>query len=161
MASDTVALRKQVQDLKEAAEVRRRLEDALRGAETLLRATIEEAAVGILRLGPAGEFLLINRAFLDHLRYASRQEFQATGLRPQVFADDREMVRVLEEARRGQDRIAANLRQADGAVVVAALLARPSGRDATGVTLVLSEISREPSLRVHSPADAAADTGRA
>ena len=87
VSTEIIALRKQVADLKESALERRRVEDALREAELLHRATLDEAPVPILRVGPGGQVLYANPAFLQLLGYQSRHEFKTVGELRGVFVD--------------------------------------------------------------------------
>lgn len=145
---EVVALRKQVNDLKEAALERRRVEDAVRAAGALCRRAIDEAPVGLVVLDADGEIRLVNAWLLRQLGYASRQDLQAGG-------GIREWRPVLEEIR-GRPGIAvpAVLRRADGTAAHVRLRAgRNSSPDA--VTIVV-----EPELRELSVARApVADDG--
>jgi PAS domain-containing protein len=136
---EVVALRKQVNDLKEAALARRRVEDAVRAAEALCRRALDEAPVGLVVLDAEGELLLVNAWLLRHLGFASRQELHVAG----GIGDWR---RVLEEIR-GRPGIAvpAVLRRADGTAAHLRLRAgRNSGPDA--VTIVVEPELRELSV---------------
>ena len=74
---EVVALRKQVADLKEAAMVRRRIEDALRDSEALLRKGFDEAPVALGVIGSRGRLLLATPALVRRLGYRSAQELRA------------------------------------------------------------------------------------
>jgi PAS domain-containing protein len=79
--------RKQVQDLKEAALARRRVEDAVRAAEGLCRLALDQAPVGLLVLDPDGEVRLVNAWLLHELGYVSRQDLQGgAGIRESMQA---------------------------------------------------------------------------
>lgn len=67
-------LRKQVADLKQAAAERRRLEDALRREEGLLRELIDRAPVRLCLLAPSGAPLLASSSFARMLGYSSPGE---------------------------------------------------------------------------------------
>jgi PAS domain-containing protein len=125
---EVVALRKQVQDLKEAALARRRVEDAVRAAEALCRRAIDEAEVGLVVLDADGELRLVNAWLLRTLGYASRQDLQAGG-------ENRAWRQVLEEIRsRPGTSVPAELRRADGTTVRLWLRAgRNSGPDTVAV----------------------------
>ncbi|MEP7324462.1 MAG: PAS domain-containing protein [Gemmatimonadota bacterium] len=70
------ALKKQVADLKDAAAVRRRVEDALRASEELARATLESCPVPLWRLDENEKLLMANEALARLLGYESRYEVQ-------------------------------------------------------------------------------------
>jgi PAS domain S-box-containing protein len=97
-SSEIISLRKQVADLKESATARRRVEDALRDAEMLHRASLDECPAGILRLDPRGRVLYLNSAFIRALGYESRQDFKTIGELRGVFADSEEVRRLIERA---------------------------------------------------------------
>ena len=136
---EAVALRKQVQDLKEAALTRRRVEDALRAAEGLCRLALDQAPVGLLVLDPDGEVRLANAWLLHELGYGSRQDLQGG-------AGIRESLQAIAEARiRPGIAVPAAFRRVDGTTVRLWLRAgRTSGPD--GVTLVVEADHSERSL---------------
>lgn len=74
LINELEGLRKQVTDLKQAAAERRRLEDALRREEELLRALVETAPVRLCLVTPQGEPLIANHAFAKMLGYGSPGE---------------------------------------------------------------------------------------
>jgi len=127
---EAVALRKQVQDLKEAALARRRVEDALRAAEGLCRLALDQAPVGLLVLDLDGEVRLVNTWLLHELGYVSRQDLQGG-------AGIRESLQAIAEARiRPGIAVPAPFRRVDGTSVRLWLRAgRTVGPD--GVTLVV------------------------
>jgi PAS domain-containing protein len=61
---EIAGLRKQVVDLKEAMTARRRVEDALRDAELLLRSLTDAAPVGLCLFRHDGTLLTANRPFV-------------------------------------------------------------------------------------------------
>lgn len=111
------ALRKQVADLKDAAAVRRRLETALRDAEELARATLEQCPIPLWRLDESGKLLLANEALARLLGYASRHELQELVPVLGLFANG-EQLRCIREFTAGQQgvEIIAALRRKDGEV---------------------------------------------
>lgn len=140
---EAIALRKQVQDLKEAALSRRRVEDAVRAAEALCRLAIDQAPVGLLVVDPGGEVRLANAWLLQLLGYASRHDLQEG-------AGIGELSQFINEARiRPGLAIPALLRRADGATMRLWLRAgRSSGPD--GITIVV-EADRDGSSRAAPP----------
>jgi PAS domain S-box-containing protein len=90
---EIAGLRKQVVDLKEAMTARRRVEDALRGAESLLRSLADGAPVGLCLFNRDGTLLTTNRPFARLLGYESPAELQAVGGVLGVFASPEEQSR--------------------------------------------------------------------
>jgi PAS domain-containing protein len=90
---EIAGLRKQVVDLKEAMTERRRVEDALRGAESLLRSLTDGAPVGLCLFRRDGTLLTTNRPFARLLGYDSPAELQAVGGVLGVFATPEEQSR--------------------------------------------------------------------
>jgi PAS domain-containing protein len=88
-------LRKQVADLKEAMTARRRVEDALRGAEALLRSLTDGAPVGLSLFRLDGTLITANRPFAGMLGYESPAELVAVGGVLGVFATPEEQSRAL------------------------------------------------------------------
>lgn len=74
LLSEVVGLRKQVADLKEAAVVRWRAEEAVRRSEQQYRLLVERAPGGLCRLNPEGEFEQVNTKFAELLGYETRTE---------------------------------------------------------------------------------------
>jgi PAS domain S-box-containing protein len=95
---EVTGLRKQVADLKEAMTVRRRVEDALRDSEELLRSLVDGAPIGLALFSSDGALLAANRPFATVLGYDSTAELQRLGGVLGVFDDSREQARVLEAA---------------------------------------------------------------
>jgi PAS domain S-box-containing protein len=83
---EITGLRKQVQDLKDAMTARRRVEDALRTTESMLRALSDGAPVGLGLFRSDGTLLTANRPFARMLGYDSPAELQAIGAVCGVFA---------------------------------------------------------------------------
>jgi PAS domain-containing protein len=92
---EITGLRKQVVDLKDAMTARRRVEDALRSAETLLRAMSDGAPVGLGLFRDDGTLLTANRPFALMLGYDSPAELQALSTVCGVFASLEDQCRAL------------------------------------------------------------------
>ena len=90
---EITGLRKQVVDLKQEMTARRRVEDALRGAESLLRTLADGAPVGLCLFRRDGTLLTTNRPFARLLGYESPAELQAVGGVLGVFASPEEQSR--------------------------------------------------------------------
>ncbi|MGH8806597.1 MAG: EAL domain-containing protein [Noviherbaspirillum sp.] len=69
---------------------RKRIEQVLRDSEQVLRATFEQAAVGITHVGPDGFFLRVNRKFADMLGMSEEEIYQTT-IMDVAYAEDREI----------------------------------------------------------------------
>ena len=93
---EIAGLRKQVVDLKEAMTGRRRVEDALRGAQGLLRALTDGAPVGLCLFRRDGALLTANRLFARLLGYDSPAELQAVGGVLGFFATPEDQSRTLD-----------------------------------------------------------------
>ncbi len=98
---EVTGLRKQIVDLKEAMVARRRVEDALRAAEGLLRSLTDGAPVGLCLFRRDGTPLTANGPFARMLGYDSPAELQRVGGVLGVFATPEEQARVLGCARAG------------------------------------------------------------
>lgn len=96
---EIAGLRKQVVDLKEAMTARRRVEDALRGAQALLRTLTDDAPVGLCLFRHDGTLLTANRPFARLLGYDSPAELQAVGGVLGFFATPEEQSRALDRTR--------------------------------------------------------------
>jgi PAS domain-containing protein len=92
---EVTGLRKQVLDLKDAMVARRRVEDALRAAEAMLRSLTDGAPVGLCLFGRDGTPLTTNGPFARMLGYDSPAELQRIGGVLGVFASREEQTRVL------------------------------------------------------------------
>ena len=112
LVHEITGLRKQVSDLKEAMTARRRVEDALRASEELLRALTDGAPVGLCLFRQDGTLLGANRPFARMLGYESAAELQAVGGVLGVFATPEERARAL--CTDSDDVIEALFRQKDG-----------------------------------------------
>ena len=96
---EVTGLRKQILDLKEAMVVRRRVEDALRDAEALLRSLTDGAPVGLCLFRHDGTPLTANGPFARMLGYESAAELQRIGGVLGIFATPEEQSRVTRWAR--------------------------------------------------------------
>jgi PAS domain-containing protein len=92
---EVTGLRKQIQDLKDAMTARRRVEEALREAEALLRALTDNAPVGLCLFRRDGTLLSANRPFAKLLGYDSPAELQRVGGVLGVFSSREEQTRML------------------------------------------------------------------
>ena len=92
---EVTGLRKQIVDLKEAMVARRRVEDALRDTEALLRSLTDGAPVGLCLFRRDGTPLATNGPFARMLGYDSPAEFQRIGGVLGIFASPEEQSRVL------------------------------------------------------------------
>jgi PAS domain S-box-containing protein len=95
LVHELTGLRKQVLDLKDAMTTRRRVEDALRATEALLRTLIDDAPVGLCLFRRDGTLLAANRPFARMLGYESPAELQRVGGVLGVFASPEEQARLL------------------------------------------------------------------
>jgi PAS domain S-box-containing protein len=111
---EITGLRKQVLDLKEAMTARRRVEDALRSAEALLRSLTDSAPVGLGLFRSDGTLLAANRPFAHMLGYQSPAELQALSSVLGVFASPEERSRALEGAATGESVRDVLFRRKDG-----------------------------------------------
>lgn len=96
LVHEITGLRKQVVDLKEAMTARRRVEDALRSAEALLRALSDGAPVGLGLFREDGTLLTANRPFAQMLGYESPAELQALSAVCGVFASPEDQSQALK-----------------------------------------------------------------
>lgn len=111
---EITGLRKQVLDLKEAMTARRRVEDALRSAESLLRALSDGAPVGLGLFREDGTLLTANRPFAHMLGYDSPAELQALSPVCGVFASPEDQSRALRPAAAPETAWQALFRRKDG-----------------------------------------------
>jgi PAS domain-containing protein len=112
---EVTGLRKQIVDLKDAMTARRRVEEALRANEALLRSLTDGAPVGLCLLRRDGAPLTSNRPFARMLGYDSPTEFQRIGGVLGVFATHEDQSRVLGTAGTTGFLPGAVFRQKDGA----------------------------------------------
>ena len=92
---ELTGLRKQVSDLKESMLARRRVEDALRDSETMLRLLADGAPVGLGLFQHDGTLLAVNRPFATMLGYQSPADLLAVAAVLGVFASPEEKSRAL------------------------------------------------------------------
>ena len=92
---EVTGLRKQILDLKDAMVARRRVEDALRDAEAMLRSLTDGAPIGLCLFRRDGTPLTTNGPFARMLGYDSPAELQRIGGVLGVFAGREEQARVL------------------------------------------------------------------
>jgi PAS domain S-box-containing protein len=95
---EITSLRKQIVDLKEAMVARRRVEDAVREAESRLRSLTDGAPVGLCLFRSDGVPLAANVPFARLLGYESPAELQRIAGVLGVFANSDEQTRVLGSA---------------------------------------------------------------
>ena len=94
LVNEVIGLRKQVQDLKDAAVARWRAEQAVRRSEEEYRSLVEEAPGGICRLGPEGQFEQLNVVLARLLGYETRSEALEIARTFGGFVDEAERQRV-------------------------------------------------------------------
>jgi PAS domain-containing protein len=111
---EITGLRKQIVDLKEAMIARRRVEDALRSAESVLRSLADGAPVGLCLFRRDGTPLTANAPFTQMLGYDSPAELQRIGSVLGVFASREEGSRVLGSHVNGHHEPCALFRSKDG-----------------------------------------------
>ena len=133
-SSEVISLRKQVADLKESATARRRVEDALRDAEMLHRATLDESPAGIVRIDASGRILYANPAFVKVLGYDNRQDFNTIGVLRGVFLNAEEARRVFLLAAGPPTEIVVSCLRRNGETEALRFLV--GGSEGEGVTLV-------------------------
>lgn len=134
---EIAGLRKQVGDLRDAMTARRRIEDALRNAQDLLRSLTDDAPVGLCLFRRDGTLLTANRPFARLLGYDSPAELQAVGGVLGFFATPEEQSRALGTIRGRDDRIEqAFFRTKDGCRRAHAMLAAECVEQQTVVVVV-------------------------
>jgi PAS domain S-box-containing protein len=153
---EVAGLRKQVVDLKDAMTARRRVEDALRDAETLLRSLSDGAPVGLVLFGRDGTLLTANRPFARMLGYDSPAELQRVGGVLGIFSSPEEQSRVLAAATRAGPPSSAVFRHRSGArsrltvmsarcpdqdSLVLAVFDRPPASDPMGASVLRASVS--------------------
>jgi len=122
LINEVVALRKQIDDLKESGSARRRVEDALRASEEQYRSLIEGLAAPVCRISGGGELQLVNPALAALLGYQSKGEMLELAGILGVFATqdgERHALRELDDA----GEAAARLRRKDGGAITVRLRA--------------------------------------
>jgi PAS domain-containing protein len=133
---EVTGLRKQIVDLKEAMVARRRVEDALRNAESLLRSLTDGAPVGLCLFRRDGTPLTANGPFARMLGYDSPAELQRVGGVLGIFATPEEQSRVFSSACTGTGSVpSASFRHKNGSRLILSALA--AGVEHDTVTLVI------------------------
>ena len=132
---EVTGLRKQIVDLKEAMVARRRVEDALRHAESLLRSFTDGAPVGLCLFRRDGTPLTANGPFARMLGYDSPAELQRVGGVLGIFATPEEQSRVLGGAPGGTSSLPSTcFRHKDGSrLCLSALAAACQEQDAVAL----------------------------
>ena len=142
LVHEVTGLRKQILDLKEAMVARRRVEDALRDAEALLRSLTDGAPVGLCLFRRDGTPLAANGPFARMLGYDSPAELQRIGGVLGVFAAPEEQSRVLGCAWAGTRSVPSASFRAQGRLPAVARRAwRPPVSSTTAVTLAIYDRS--------------------
>lgn len=95
LVHEVTGLRKQISDLKEAMIARRRVEEALREAESRLRSLTDSAPVGLCLFRRDGTPVVANAPFARMLGYDSPAELQRVGGVLGIFGSPEEQSRVL------------------------------------------------------------------
>ena len=131
---EVTGLRKQVLDLKEAMVARRRVEEALREAESRLRLLTDGAPVGLCLFRCDGTPLIANTPFARMLGYDTPAELQRVGGVLGIFATPEERDRVL--GCRNAGRSGAFFRHKDG-VRICFSAAAAASRETDSVALVI------------------------
>jgi PAS domain S-box-containing protein len=132
---EITGLRKQVVDLKEEMTARRRVEDALRSADALLRSLTDNAPVGLGLFRQDGTLLAANRPFARMLGYQSPAELQALSSVLGVFASADERLRALDSARTAKPVRDVLFRRKDGCRRTHAIM---TGEPTEGQTITLA-----------------------
>jgi len=148
LVHEITSLRKQVMDLREEMTARRRIEDALRATEELLRALIDSAPVGLCLFREDGTLVTANRPFARMLGYDSPAELQAVGGVLGVFASAEEQSRALAPSPGTEPVGEALFRQKDGRRRKHSVLRAQSdgGHALTLAVFNCSEVRSEPSF---------------
>lgn len=95
LVHEVTGLRKQIQDLREAMVARRRVEEALREAESRLRSLTDSVPVGLCLFRSDGMPIVANGPFAHMLGYDSASELQRVGGVLGIFGSMDEQSRVL------------------------------------------------------------------
>lgn len=142
LLNEVVGLRKQVADLKEAAVVRWRAEQAVRRSEEEYRALVEQAPGGICRLRADGTFEQVNSTLAGMLGYPSRTEALEFSRLAGIFdgADEHQRVVDLLSGPGEVTGVQTRLRHRDGSVIPARLSGRAlrTDGDIEGFVVILT-----------------------
>jgi PAS domain S-box-containing protein len=136
LVHELTGLRKQVLDLKDVITTRRRVEDALRAAEALLRTLIDDAPVGLCLFRRDGTVLTANRPFARMLGYDSPAELQRVGGVLGVFSSPEEQARLFASERCGRQ--GALFRHKSGTRSCLEVMAAPTREDDSAVLIVFN-----------------------
>ncbi len=135
LINELTDLRKQVVDLKQAAAERRRLEDALRREEALLRTLIDRAPVRLCLMAPSGAPLLASESFARMLGYSSPGELvRVSGEVAMVRPDTSQTAKPVLGARM---RLA--LRRRDGTDLSATAICSGGGEEPFALAVLVEE----------------------
>jgi PAS domain S-box-containing protein len=140
LVHELTGLRKQVLDLKDVITTRRRVEDALRAAEALLRTLVDDAPVGLCLFRRDGTLLTANRPFARMLGYESPAELQRVGGVLGVFADAEEQARLFASGTYGRQ--GTLFRHKCGTRSCFEVMAAPGGEHDSAVLIVFNPIDR-------------------
>jgi PAS domain S-box-containing protein len=148
LITEVVALRKQVDDLKEAMAARRRVEDALRNSEEQLRALVDGLPVGLCIFQSDGGAVAANQPFARMLGYDSAAELLSMSKVLGVFANRDEQARIAELFTQGEERAGEVLFSHKSGGPHAARVMGAVSREPDAIVLVVLE-----SLSAASPGD--------
>jgi PAS domain-containing protein len=134
---EVTCLRKQILDLKEAMVARRRVEEALREAESRLRSLTDGAPVGLCLFRHDGTPMTANSPFARMLGYDTPAELQRVGGVLGIFASAEERCRVLDGAgAEAGSALAAVFRHKDGGQLrLSAMAAACTEQDAVALVI--------------------------
>jgi PAS domain-containing protein len=134
---EVIGLRKQILDLKEAMVARRRVEEALRDAESRLRSLADGAPVGLCLFRRDGTPLTANAPFARMLGYDSPAELQRVGGVLGIFATPEERSRVLGCVELGTGSVLGVIfRHKNGArLCLSAMAAASAGQDSVALVI--------------------------
>jgi PAS domain-containing protein len=105
LINEVVALRKQVADLREEMAVRRRVEEALRHSEELLRTLVDSSPAGLCLFKSDGAPIAASAPFARMLDYESVAELLSVSRVLGTFAGGAERERVVQLIQRGAERL--------------------------------------------------------
>jgi PAS domain S-box-containing protein len=140
LVHELTGLRKQVLDLKDVITMRRRVEDALRSTEALLRTLVDDAPVGLCLFRRDGTLLTANRPFARMLGYESAAELQSVGGVLGVFGSQEEQARLL--ASDGCQRQGTFFRHKSGTRSCLEVMAAASSEYDSAVLIVFNPLER-------------------
>lgn len=139
LCDELAGLRKQVADLKAEMVVRRRVEDALRHSEELLRALGDSAPTGLCLVRSGGTVRAANLRFARLLGYESPAELQRLSETLGLFAGPDELSTLLALGDGGDRRVACvRFRRKDGVSQALGVIGTRC-REGDGVALAVLE----------------------